>query len=66
MDPKVSISAISGAIVAVVMWLVQALSGGVDSAINIPAGIESALTVIVMFVVMYLVPSTWNVPLKDK
>ena len=64
MSPKISISAVSGAIVAVVMWLIQAMTAqGVDGGgIEIPAGIEAALTTIVMFLVGYFVPETWAKP----
>jgi hypothetical protein len=46
----------AAAIATVLVWLLQALAG-----IDVPAGIEGALAVIVA----YLVPSTTSTPLED-
>ena len=67
MSPKISLAAMSGAIVAVLMWLIQAMTANnAGGGIDIPPGIEAAMTTVVMFIVGYMVPESWNVPLKDK
>ncbi|MCP4900062.1 MAG: hypothetical protein GY906_24090 [bacterium] len=63
MNPKVTAAAIAGAIVTIIMAIVDAVIVG---PLNWAPELIAAMTTIVMLVVGYLVPETWTVALKKK
>jgi hypothetical protein len=61
MHPKVLGSALAGAIVTVLLFIFQAIW----PTLNFPDGVEAALIVIVMAVIGWLVPGTWQIPVES-
>lgn len=61
MNPKVTVAAIAGAVTILIVYLVELFS-----TVMVPPEVASAITVMVMVAVGYMVPATWQVPVEPK
>jgi hypothetical protein len=52
---KVGVGGFAGAVAAILLWILQEGFG-----VSVPAGIESAITTVVIFSVSYLIPEGKN------